>query len=98
MERKKVIIFISVAFIGLWIVFLPGFSELQKLREKNEQLLSRIKLLEEHNSKLDDELLRIEQDPDYLEERAREKLGIIKKGEYIYKKQAASGHEQNRVR
>jgi len=37
--------------MALGVVFLPVFSILQKLREKNDQLQKRIKLLEEHNDK-----------------------------------------------
>lgn len=70
----------------LGIVFLPGHSELQKLREENEQHKKRIELLEEHNEKLKRELAKMQEDPDYVEKKARDKLGIVKKGEIIYRK------------
>ena len=72
--------------VALGIIFLPNYSELHKLREENEQLERRILLLEEHNNQLKEELQKMKQDPDYVEKRAREKLGIIKKGEIIYRK------------
>ena len=67
------------------VLFLPGFSELQKLREENNQYKKRIGFLEEHNNKLKEELSKLEQDPVFLEKQAREKLGIVKKGEIIYR-------------
>lgn len=86
MERKKVILYIFILAVVLSIIFLPGFSELHKLQGKNVQLQKRIRLLEEHNDKLKEELTLMKEDPDYLEKKARERLGIVKKGEIIYRK------------
>ena len=86
MERKKVILSILGITGILCVVFLPGYSELQKLREKSEQYQKRIKLLEEHNDDLKDELTRMKEDPEQIEKKARNKLGIVKKGEIIYRK------------
>ncbi len=85
MEKKKVILYLALLIAVFCIVFLPGYSELQRLREENEQHQRRIRLLEEHNDKLKEELAKLKEDPDYLEKKAREKLGIVKKGEVIYK-------------
>jgi len=85
MERKKIIIYALAVLAALTVIFLPGFSELQKLREQNAQLIKRIELLEENNEILKEEIARMKQEPDYVEGRAREKLGIIRKGEIIYK-------------
>ncbi len=85
MERKKVVIRALVLFTALLVIFLPGFSELQKLREENQQLVKRIDLLREHNELLKEEISKMKQDPDYVESKARSKLGIVKKGEVIYK-------------
>ncbi|MGB2601464.1 MAG: septum formation initiator family protein [Candidatus Omnitrophota bacterium] len=85
MEKKRIIFFIVVVLTALSILFLPGFSELHKLREDNDQLKRRIVLLEEHNDNLKEEMLKMKQDPDYVEKKARKKLGIVKKGEIIYK-------------
>ena len=85
MERKRLVLYIVFFVAIVCIVFLPGFSELHKLKEENDQLAKRIKLLEEHNDKLKEELTLMQEDPDYLEKKARERLGIVKKGEIIYK-------------
>ena len=86
MERKKITLGIIVVSVILAAMFLPRFSELQRLREENTNIKKSIILLEEDNEMLTEEVRRMEEDPGYVEKRAREKLGIIKKGEYIYKK------------
>lgn len=86
MEGKR-IAFYLLGFLALvCVIFLPGFSRLHKLREENEQLQKRIELLQDHNDILEDELAKMRQDPAYVEKKAREKLGIVKKGEVIYRK------------
>lgn len=75
---------------GLWvfgitffllIIFLPGYTKLQELRDKNYDLEAKIKKLKIENHLLQQELKRIEKDPVYQEEIAREKLGVVRKGE-----------------
>ncbi len=90
MERKKIAFCLVALSAALCVIFLPGFSELQKLRGQNEQHLSRIALLEEHNDKLQWELAKMRDDPEYVKMKAREKLGIIKKDEIIYRKKRVS--------
>ena len=85
MERKKIVIYAFLAFMGLAVIFIPGFSELMKLKEENADARKRIKMLEQRNTTLESEINRLENDPEYVEEKAREKLGILKKGEYIYR-------------
>ncbi len=86
MERKKIIFGIIAIIVMLVVVFFPRFSELQRLREENVNIKKSIILLEQDNEALTEEVCRMEEDPNYVEQKAREKLGIIKKGEYIYKK------------
>jgi len=86
MEAKKVVLYLLVLAVIFAVIFLPGYSALQKLRQENEQYTQRIKLLEEYNDQLKSELYRMREDPDYIEKKAREKLGIIRKGEVIYRR------------
>lgn len=86
MGAKRPIIYI-VIFLALgYIVFLPGYSELHKLKGQNQDYQKRIRLLQEQNTHLKEELDMMKKSPDYREKRAREKLGMVKKGEVIYKK------------
>ncbi|MDD4909735.1 MAG: septum formation initiator family protein [Candidatus Omnitrophica bacterium] len=83
MFRKAFVLF-GITFL-LLIFFLPGYAKLQDLRQKNKELAEKIIELKNENKKLALERKRIEEDPVYLEKLAREKLGIVRKGEIVYK-------------
>jgi cell division protein FtsB len=65
----------------LLIIFLPGYTKLQELKDRNRDLEMKIKHLNIENALLQQELKRIESDPIYQEKIAREKMGIVRKGE-----------------
>lgn len=65
----------------LLILFLPGFTKLQELKDKNQDLEARIQELNRENSLLQEELERVLHDPLYQEEIARDKMGVVRKGE-----------------
>ncbi len=69
--------------LGVFLVmlFLPGYSKLQELKDKNRELEVKIKRLRMDNALMDQELKLLENDPVYQEKIAREKLGVVKKGE-----------------
>lgn len=85
MAKKRIT---YIAIIGIFIVaavFLPGFSKLQKLREKNRNLERRIEILTKANEELKKEEEKLENDPSYVEKVAREKLGLTRKDEIVLK-------------
>ena len=55
------------------------------MRQKNEDFAKTIERLKVENEELKEEKRRLEEDPVYLEKVAREKLGIVKEGEVVYK-------------
>jgi len=65
----------------LLIIFLPGYTKLQELRDKNRDLENKIKRLAIENALLQEEIVRIENDPVYQEKIARDKMGVVRKGE-----------------
>lgn len=65
----------------LLAIFLPGYTKLQELRDKNRQLEEKIKRLQVENQMLQHEFRRLENDPLYQEKVAREKMGVVRKGE-----------------
>ena len=67
--------------VFLLVVFLPGYTKLQELKEKNRSLEVRIEQLKIENILLGQELKRIENDPVYQEKIVREKMGVVRKGE-----------------
>jgi cell division protein FtsB len=67
--------------IFLLIIFLPGYTKLQELKDRNKDLETKIKYLNVENALLQQEIKRIENDPIYQEKIAREKMGVVRKGE-----------------
>ena len=67
--------------IFLLVMFLPGYTKLQELRDRNRDLLDKMRRLQIENSLLQQELSRIENDPTYQEKIARDKMGLVRKGE-----------------
>ncbi len=67
------------------IIFLPPFAKYQELCYKNRRLAERINTLKEENRKLEDEKRKLETDIVYVEKRAREKIGLVRKGEIVMK-------------
>ena len=65
----------------LLVLFLPGYTKLQELRDKNRELESKMKRMSIENALLQQELVRVENDPMYQEAIAREKMGVVRKGE-----------------
>jgi len=71
--------------VFLLVLFLPGYSKLQELRDKNHELEKNIKKLNIENTLLQEEILRLENNPVYQEKIAREKMGVVRKGEIPFK-------------
>ncbi|MDP3804582.1 MAG: septum formation initiator family protein [Candidatus Omnitrophota bacterium] len=66
-------------------IFLPPFAKYQELRYKNKKLEERIVFLDEETKRLTEEKRRLETDINYIEKRAREKIGVVRKGEIVIK-------------
>ena len=69
----------------LVVIFLPPFAKYQELRSKNKKLEARIRSLQEESKRLEDEKRKLETDITYVEKKAREKIGLVRKGEIIIK-------------
>ena len=67
--------------VFLLIIFLPGYTKLQELGDKNRTLETKIKDLKIENALLQEQIRRMEQDEVYQERMVREKMGIVRKGE-----------------
>ncbi|MFH1411219.1 MAG: septum formation initiator family protein [Candidatus Omnitrophota bacterium] len=92
MERKKIVIRVSVIAVLVAGMLLPGHIRLKKLRKENERYRQRIAILEDQNKELEKETVFAKEDPGYLEKKARDKLGIVRKGEIIYR--GPTAHEE----
>lgn len=63
------------------VIFLPGYTKLQELRDKNKDLEAKSKRLAVENAVLTEELKRIESDKLYQEKILREKMSVVRKDE-----------------
>ena len=67
------------------IVFLPGFLEIQQLRERRQELRKEIERLDKENAQLKQETTLLKEDPLTIERAARKKLGVAREGEVLYR-------------
>lgn len=77
---KKALWIFGLAVL-LLALFLPGYTKLQDLRYRNSDLQDKIQRLKKENYLLQQELSRIQNDPLYQEKIARDKMGVVRKGE-----------------
>ncbi|MFC1590793.1 septum formation initiator family protein [Candidatus Omnitrophota bacterium] len=84
MAKKRLIILLIILAV-LAIIFFPGFSRIQQLKARNRLLEERIGTLEDENKKFQEEAKGLIDDLHYIEKTAREKMGLVKDGEIVYK-------------
>ena len=91
--EKKQLPYIGLFFfilLILWIIFAPGRGMLPlfQTQKEIERLQAENIRLAEDNKALQEEIDRLQNDPTYLEEKARKEYGMLKENEvlYIFKK------------
>ncbi len=67
------------------VFFFPSFVKLQDLRKKNNQHEAELQRLRKEYKELAEEKRKLETDPAYFEKVAREKMGLVRDGEVIYR-------------
>lgn len=88
MLRNAVWLFVVSSLV--LFVFLPSYTKMQDLKQKNIDYKTQIEELKQKNIQLVEEKRRLEHDPMYLEKVAREKMGLVKEGEVIYRMMPAN--------
>ena len=83
MLKNATLLFILTVFV--FVYFLPSYTQMQDLKAKNRDYLEQIRSLELKNAQMAKEKYLLENDPSYLEKVAREKMGLAREGEVIYK-------------
>jgi cell division protein FtsB len=81
----KNVLFLFVVLAAVFVLYLPSYMQMQDLRHRNEVSEKRIIELEAENIKFAAERDKLKNDPEYFEKVARERMGLIKDGEVIYK-------------
>lgn len=83
---KALKLYIAVGI--LLVVFVPPFAKFQELSYKRRRLEEKIISLRAENKRLENEKRRLETDIAYIEKKAREKIGIVRKGEIVLRQEA----------
>jgi cell division protein FtsB len=84
-QRLRVITIGTVLLLTLWIVFSPfGLGRHLQMQKRLAGIEQEIAELERRNLILVEVNERLQNDPDYLEEIARKKHGMVKQHETIY--------------
>jgi cell division protein FtsB len=77
----------------LLLIFLPGFSKIQELRARLQDAEEKLAKTQEANAALEARINLLRTDKDSLEMMARERLGVVKKGETVIKIIRGAGNE-----
>ena len=76
----------TAVFVALLLAaFLPPFIKYQQIRYRSKALDRQLKSIKEEIKALEEEKRRLETDIVYVEKRARDRIGVAKKGEIILK-------------
>jgi cell division protein DivIC len=81
---KNAIWLFTLALLTL-IFFLPSYTQMQDLKHKNREYEQQILDLTKKNMKLKEEKRLLKDDPEYFEKVARERMGLVRENEVIYK-------------
>ena len=81
----------------IFLVFLPSYSRIQELKRRNSEFETKIDRLAVKNKELINERKLLVNDPVYLEKVAREKMGVAREGEVIFRLKPATHDEVKTV-
>lgn len=76
---------VSVYLLISFLFYDIGFIKHLKMRGEYNRITEDITRLQEDNINIRKEVKLLKTDPDYIEAYAREKLGLVKEGEIIYR-------------
>ncbi len=86
--HKIFISFTGVAlFLFFWVIILGerGLHDLSKMKKERDILVEKNEKIDQENRLLYKKIVRLKDDPDFIEDVAREELGMIGEDEIIYK-------------
>ena len=88
-RERKLLIYVGLfcgVMLAAWLIFAPksGILDMLKARKRLDDLQAENQKLAEENMALRQEIDRLQNDPAYLEERARKEYGLLKENEVLY--------------
>ena len=81
----NIIIALIILFVLIFLLSNKNFRSVVILNERIKKLKKEIEELKAGNARLEEELRQMKENPEYFEDLARKKLGMIKPGEKKYK-------------
>jgi cell division protein FtsB len=90
--KKEGILFTIAIFLLLSLLFFiivseHGLNELVFLKKEHNKLVKKMERLSQENNSIRVEIHRLKHDPEYIENIARQELGMVAEGEIILKPQ-----------
>lgn len=82
-KSTKIALLASLIIILFFVVYFPNYTKLKRLRQTNQELLSRIVAVETEIGELEQKLEKVGKDPSIYESIARDDLGVARKNEII---------------
>jgi len=83
LKLARVIFFILVFGFVACVIYFPNYTKVKRLKEENQRLNQANDGLIDEISGLKKNLERVEKDPFFWEELARENVGVIREGEIV---------------
>ena len=87
-QKRIIRIIISIGVLSLLIIFFfgdHGLYQLYTLKKERAQIQNQINILRKEKIELENEKIKLQTDYKYIEELAREKYRMAKKGEKVFK-------------
>ncbi|MBI5193838.1 MAG: septum formation initiator family protein [Nitrospirae bacterium] len=89
-QHKRQLTIAGYVVTAIYLLFSLIFSDLGLLKyfsikRDHNRLSHEISQLDSSNKSLREEVTKLKTDPDYIESIARDKLGLVKEGEKVYK-------------
>ena len=86
-QKIKLVLVFSAMFILLLVVIFGdnGWVELRRLQHTHQSLINGNAFLTQENAQMYGAIDRLQNDPDYIENIARQELGMIRPDEVIFK-------------
>jgi cell division protein FtsB len=88
-RRRRIVAAIVALILAVLVVYVfvfsrHGYLRRRELARENQRLQQELEDMRAENARLREELNRLD-DPEAVEKLAREKLGLVKKGEKVYR-------------
>ena len=83
MKLKVVVGILVLVILGFTVFGERGLINLLSYRQKRQALAEEVNRLKAENQRLEEEIERLQSDQSFIEQKAREELGMVKPGELV---------------